>query len=107
VLLQLVRSGHRNLYLGGTMRRSVFAVALLLATTPRVSATEITPELKPEMRAVEVVTPTIRQDAVVRTAVAETRQTTRTTQQVSIVGDIILAALAVLGVVFILALIAA
>ena len=55
------------------MRRSALAVALLLATAPVAHATEVTPEVKPELRAVEVATPSIRQDVMVAPARAEAR----------------------------------
>ena len=56
------------------MRRSALAVALLLATAPVAGATEITPEVKPEMRAVEVAVPSIRKDVVIAASQVETRK---------------------------------
>lgn len=53
------------------MRRSALAVALLLATAPVAGATEITPDAKPELRAVEVAVPQIRKQIAVAPARAE------------------------------------
>ena len=53
------------------MRRSALAVVLLLAAAPIAGATEITPEVKPELRAVEVAVPAIRKQVVVAPAHAD------------------------------------
>ena len=58
------------------MRRSAFAVALLLATAPVASATEIAPDVKPDLRAAEVSAPSIREGIVVAPARSEARSTT-------------------------------
>ena len=85
------------------MRRTAFAIALLLATAPLASATEIVPEVKPEMRAVEVAAPTIRQDAVVKANVVETRKATTATVQRMNTTTIVILVLAAIGVLAILA----
>ncbi len=79
------------------MRRTVMAIAVLLATAPVASATEITPEIKPEVRAVEVSAPTIRQNLAVMPAHAEARsvKTTRATQMDRHTWTIVIIALAV------------
>ena len=85
------------------MRRSALAVALLLATAPVAGATEITPEARPEMRAVEVAAPSIRTDLVVAPARSETRSTdTATVRQRSTTTTVILV-LAVIGAIAVLA----
>ncbi len=80
------------------MRRTAMAIAVLLATAPVAGATEITPEIKPEVRAVEVAAPTIRQNLVVAPAQAEVRSakaTTRATQMDRHTWTIVIIALAV------------
>lgn len=79
------------------MRRTAMAIALLLATAPVAGATEITREVKPEVRAVEVAAPSIRQNPVVAPAQAEARdtKTTRATQMDRHTWTIVIIALAV------------
>lgn len=84
------------------MRRSAFAVALLLATAPIASATEIVPEVRPEMRVVEVAAPTIRQDAVVKSAVVENRKATKATTQRMNTTTLVILVLAVIGALVVL-----
>lgn len=80
------------------MRRSAFAVALLLATAPIASATEVPREVKPEMRAVEVAAPSIRQDVKVAPARGEVRNTRAATVQQMSLGNIVIIALVVIGI---------
>lgn len=84
------------------MRRSAFAVALLLATAPIASATGIVPEVRPEMRVVEVAAPTIRQDAVVKSAVVENRKATKATTQRMNTTTLVILVLAVIGALVVL-----
>jgi hypothetical protein len=85
------------------MRRSVLAVAILLATAPVASATEAMPDVKPDLRAVEVAAPSVRTVVVVAPARAEVRTTeTRTLVQRSTTTTVILV-LAVIGAIAILA----
>jgi hypothetical protein len=73
------------------------AFALLLATAPVAGATEITREIKPEVRAVEVAAPSIRQSPVAVAAQAEVRSTkaARATQMDRHTWTIVIIALAV------------
>ncbi len=82
--------------------RKLLVFALLLATAPMASAADVMPEIKPEIRAVEAAAPTIRQEAVVRTAVAENRKaTTRAVQRMN-TTTIIIIVLAVIGAIVVL-----
>lgn len=58
------------------MRRSILAFALLLAAAPVAGASEIFPDAKPALRAVEVEAPAIRKHVQVAPARAEARSTT-------------------------------
>ncbi len=80
------------------MRRTTFAVALLLATAPLAHATEIAPDVKPQLRAVEVAAPSIRTDVVVAAARAEAPNTRAATVQQMSLGTILIVALVVIGV---------
>lgn len=80
------------------MRRSTLAVALLLATAPLAHATEVTPDVKPELRAVEVSAPSIRTDIVVAPARAEARSAKAATVQQMSLTTILIIALVVIGV---------
>ncbi|CAN5705786.1 hypothetical protein BH23GEM5_BH23GEM5_13450 [soil metagenome] len=80
------------------MRRTTLAVALLLATAPLAQATEITPDVKPQLRAVEVAAPSIRTDVVVARARAEAPNTRAATVQQMSLGTILIIALVVIGV---------
>lgn len=53
------------------MRRSAWALGLLLAMTPAAAVAEVTPNAKPETRAVEVAAPEIRKEISVAPARAE------------------------------------
>ena len=79
------------------MRRTAMALTLLVATAPVAGATEITPEIKPEVRAVQVAAPSIRQNPAVVPAQAEARtaKTTRATQMDRHTWTIVIIALAV------------
>lgn len=79
------------------MRRSVLAVALLLATAPIAGATEITPETKPEMRVVEVAAPSIREDVAVAPERAEARTTKSAAVQQMNTTTLVILVLAVIG----------
>ena len=57
------------------MRHSAFAVALLLAAAPVASATEVTPDVRPDVRAAAVSAPSIREGVVVVPARSEGRST--------------------------------
>jgi hypothetical protein len=82
--------------------RKLVVFALLLATAPMASATNVMPEIKPEMRVVEAAAPSIRQEAVVQAAVAENRKaTTRTVQRMN-TTTIIIIVLAVIGAIVVL-----
>jgi hypothetical protein len=80
------------------MRRTTLAVALLLATAPLAQATEVTPDVKPQLRAVEVAAPSIRTDLVVAPARAEAPSTKAATVQQMSLGTILIVALVVIGV---------
>ena len=87
------------------MRYSALAVALLLATAPVVSATEVTRDVKPDLRAAEVSAPSIREGVVVVPARSETRSATAATVQerrMSTTTWVILG-LAVIGAIAVLA----
>jgi hypothetical protein len=81
------------------MRRTTLAVALLLATAPLAQATEITPDVKPQLRAVEAAAPSIRTDVVVAPARAKALNTRAATVQQMSLGTILIIALVVIGVV--------
>ncbi len=84
------------------MRRTTFAVALLLATAPVARAETPVPAVQPNLQVVEVAAPTVRQDAVVQTAVAENRKAmARTTQRMNTTTIVILV-LAVIGALVVL-----
>ena len=87
------------------MRRSALAVALLLATAPVAGATEISPEVKPELRAVEVATPTIRKQLNVAPARAEEVRKVRTSavQEGMSTTTIVILVLAAIGAIAVLA----
>lgn len=80
------------------MRRTMLAVALLLATAPLAQATEITPNVKPQLRAVEVAAPSVRTDVIVAPARAEAPKTKAATVQQMSLGTILIVALVVIGV---------
>lgn len=84
------------------MRRTTFAVALLLAAAPAARAETPVPAVQPDLQVVEGAAPTIRQDAVVRQAVVETRKaTTRTAQQMN-TTTLVIIVLAVIGALVVL-----
>lgn len=80
------------------MRRTAAALALLLATAPVASATEIIPEAKPEIRVVEGTAPAIRQDIAIAPADAHSTKAARTAQMDRESWTIVLVALAVIAV---------
>lgn len=64
------------------MRRTTFAVALLLATAPMARAETPVPAVQPDLQVVHVAAPTVRQDAVEPTiAKARNEAATKTTAQ--------------------------
>lgn len=82
------------------MRRSVLAVALLLATAPIAGATEIPPTAKPELRAVEVAAPAIRKDLAVAPARAEAERGVAAKREIRIdTTTLVLVVLAAIGVI--------
>lgn len=87
------------------MRRSALAVALLLATAPLASANEVVPEVKPDLRAVDVAAPSVREGAVVIPARAEHRTTTSRTAQTEGMSTttLVILGLALVGAIVILA----
>lgn len=87
------------------MRRTALALALLLATAPVAHATEGTPDVKPELRAVEVAAPNIRTDAVVAPARTEARSGKAAAVQQLNVTTIVIIALVVVGVLALASLI--
>ncbi len=80
------------------MRRSALVVALLLATAPVANATEVTPNAKPDLRAVEVAAPSIREDIKVAPVRPETRSTKASTVQQVNLTNVIIIALVVIGI---------
>ncbi len=79
--------------------RKLLVFALLLVAAPAARAEEAP---RPNLQVVEVAAPTVRQDAVVQTAVAENRKaTTRTTQRMNTTTIVILV-LAVIGALVVL-----
>lgn len=87
------------------MRPSALALALLLAAAPAAHATEVTPDAKPEMRAVEVAAPKIRTDAVAVPARADARDAEAAAVQQLNVSTIVIIALVVIGVLALASLI--
>ena len=63
------------------MRRTALAVALLLATAPVARAEGPATDVKPDLRAVEVAAPSVREDVVVAPARVDARSTTAATVQ--------------------------
>ena len=80
------------------MRRTAIALALLLAAAPVAGATEITPEVKPNLQVAETAAPAVRESVVVAPAQTEIRsaETARTRQMDRESWTIVLVAAAVI-----------
>jgi hypothetical protein len=84
------------------MCRPALAVALLLATAPAANATEMTHEIKPDVRTVEPTGPGIREASVPAIAHAGTRSAEAATTRRKVDGYLILAAIIGAVTVFLL-----
>ena len=87
------------------MRRSALAVALLLASAPVAGATEITPDVRPALRAVEVAAPSIRKDVTVAPTRAVTNAKTKRAAQFEGMSTttVVILVLAIVGAIAVLA----
>ena len=83
------------------MRRTTFAIALLLATAPVARAETPVPTVQPDLQVVQTAAPSVRQDPV-KSAVVETRKATTLATQRMNTTTIVILVLAAIGALVVL-----